>query len=275
MDRRIFLQRSVLAGFALTITPIVPRPQRPSEAPGDCADRVPAPVLTDPGKRAAWRSEQLTAAWRRAAASGSPLLLIVVPDEPSERAVQADAWGQAISHGSDGFIDALLQAELATATQAEISRVIPDYVPQAASLVLVSPCALPVTWRAVSIPFLAQEAAAAKQPLPDEPDERYRELADRRQRRYDEDTIDARIAAVEAAVLGVLPAPEAGEEAPRQERRKAVIPGARWGNNWGCGTDFETKDPLVDEEGWGVDCGMGHVNARAARFLSFLTDEPS
>lgn len=252
MKRRTFLRTTIMTGFALSVTPFIPRRPRPT-APADdgsCLDRVPALSLAgEMTPRLAWRLEQLTQAWRRAAAAGKPLLLIVVPTDDMERWCQSNAWGEAITHGPDALIAALSTAVLATATQHEIAALLPSYpryTPEP-SVVRVDVCAQPAAWTQARI---AEIYAGG--------------LED------SDEAIDARIDAVHASIAALLPAAGVAEGRVRQD----AIPGARWGSAYGCGEEYETEDPLIPNTGWGVDCGMGHVNSRSARFLDFLTQEP-
>ncbi len=85
--------------------------------------------------------------------------------------------------------------------------------------------------------------------------------------------IDALSAAVERAVgaaLGPLPA----DIAPLQERGVALYRAkapvnSRWGHDSGCGVSYEQPDGSLKAEQPGIRCGMGHVPARAARFLEY------
>ena len=90
--------------------------------------------------------------------------------------------------------------------------------------------------------------------------------------------VDARVAEmarmIEASVGGVLgpldPAAIPGLAAAAiAALRTAPPPNARWGVASGCGASYEAAPghPAQQEN---VDCGMGHVAPRAARFLDFL-----
>lgn len=53
------------------------------------------------------------------------------------------------------------------------------------------------------------------------------------------------------------------------------VPGSRWSNYGGCGTEVELtpeeKEKLGEEARFGISCGMGHVPEKSARFLDFLS----
>jgi hypothetical protein len=51
--------------------------------------------------------------------------------------------------------------------------------------------------------------------------------------------------------------------------RRQRIPGSRWGASSGCGTDFE--DATKAEKSRMVDCGLGYIPEKSARFLWFYT----
>ncbi|MFT4979305.1 MAG: hypothetical protein ACI8S6_005215, partial [Myxococcota bacterium] len=91
------------------------------------------------------------------------------------------------------------------------------------------------------------------------------------------EVVSARIAVMEAMIFRLVQPTAASRGADLAARRSEPVTGSRWKRSMGCGSWQETPDPLVPDEqdmGMMIGCGMGHVNARSARFLDFLTKEP-
>jgi hypothetical protein len=53
------------------------------------------------------------------------------------------------------------------------------------------------------------------------------------------------------------------------------VPGSRWAQSSGCGTDIEWEPGEKDDSSVGIACGMGHVPEKSRRFLDFLTADGS
>ena len=276
-SRREVLQQTVAAGFAAyTMSPFVPAPGSPRAGHRGAGEPDLSPDTTGWRVRAQWRMEHLTGAWRRAAVSGRPLLVIVVPIEHWRHHRVGRAWGELLTAGSVKTIAALTRAELVTATQEEIHTVLPAYTVTSAGdeplVVRIEAAEMPARYEAfatdIDIPTAAQEDAASE-----------REYAEERALR--EGWITERIAAMEALVGSAAAAgPGAVLRAgPRRiaHRREADIPGSRWGYSGGCGThyaDDPLEDPDAPERRAMIACGLGHVDPRSRRFLDFLTHDP-
>jgi len=216
-----------------------------------------------PLTRDEWRREELRTAQARAATRGVPLLVIVIPNDDSRRWVLQQAWGQAITHGSNKAISALSACELACAREADLAVVLGNYAPQSPE-----PTAVRVE--------TSGKWSAHRVTLP-EP-ETTKDGSWQSHTAIEEQNITARIKAMEAFILSIAPPRPAARGRDLDAVRKDPIAGSRWMNSGGCGSDPETADPLARsamDDMLLVSCGMGHVSERSARFIDFLVNEPA
>lgn len=232
--RRAFLQR-VLAAGALSVVPNAPMPL---------------------GAWERWRRQQIRAAWRSATALGRPLLAIVVPDTLALRADRESLWGAVLTHGTDETIARLSGAVLVTATPRELRDRLPGFaLGEAPLFVVLSVGTLPVPWHAYSTPIYPTGSLSL---FPDAEGLAAMDTA-----------VMAQVASVEALIAVALPV----WDGPPAPLRTEPVAGSRWGERGGCGDHFEQPDPVADAMGMleiPDRCGMGHVNPRSARFLSFI-----
>ena len=257
-DRRQLLKEMVASGFALcAMAPLVRVPDADDGG-------VPRPSLEGLDVRERWRMEQLLDAWRQAATSGRPLLVILVPERAQRQREVGQAWGELLTAGDAHTIGALSCSLLVTATQAELRRVLPDYRSAAEPLL--------VRIDADRIPARHQTFSAAL--------------------RWGCDDIraciDARVAALEALVRSALPLPlrlrarVLVSAADVEARREQPVPGSRWVSVGACGGGSVGDDPLEDDDyeaymsadGVHRSCGMAFIDWRSARFLQFLVERP-
>jgi len=234
----------------------------------------------------------VSAAYRRAQRAGRPLLCLVVPEDDGAKWTRGSAFGELLNHGSDEDLAPLALCEVVCARMAPLRRLVPAAGRGEPLMVLVDTSAVPAAG-------LRLDAALPK----DEPDARYRLMADGEPRSYkdamaeaqrrEEEVIRRRIGTLARLVREAV-APDGralGERAAqlrgaRGERRRELvaslageararlckerIPGSRWARQSGCGTDIEgEQDNLV------VGCGMGHVPEKSQRFLYFFSKTPA
>ena len=280
-SRRQMMQETVALGFGLfTMSPFVPAPGSPNQTHTGKGRPDLSPNMRGKRQRDRWRMHELTEAWRRAAASGRPLLIIVVPANDDGQV--GGAWGELFTNASDETIAALTQVELVTATQEEIHTVLPAYTVTSVGdeplVVRIEAAEMPARYEAFYTELVYQtwdDFGKLEEQIPG-----YEREARMARAEIENGWIDQRVNALEALVLSaVRPEPSSlggiKEEAIAARRIKE-IPGSRWGSSGGCGTHYSSPDPLEKEGDVRAmyACGMGHVNQRSSRFLDFLTHDP-
>jgi hypothetical protein len=234
-------------------------------------------------------------AYRRARATGRPLLVLVVPETEDMIAYERQhAFGEWLNHGGDETLAMLALTEVFVGRMSHVRRVLPSTPAEDAVMLLVETSELPsrvVPLRA-ELPNLFDGSPWAEGMTWEE-----------RERR-DEARIDERVAILTSLLRGAL-VPDAAtisrrvaqaESVRNLEHRAAVhyaramassaetrasmlhdlaerarerlvgerVPGSRWARSSGCGTTIEGEEDNI-----GVACGMGHVPARSVRFLYF------
>jgi hypothetical protein len=234
------------------------------------------------------RAAIVASGYRRARSVGRPLLVLVVPpDTATDSYERAHAFGEWLNHGSDESLALLALVEVVAARLGDLRAVVPGIAAEGARtplMILIDTAASPPTHRVLDAELPSFVGASGG---------------------IDEAAIDRRIVALgdmleralvpDAAQLALLvgrtdprspvraaPAYQRAMAAQGAERARILrelaesararfvrerIPGSRWAVSFGCGTEIEgDPNPMA------VDCGMGHVPARSARFLHFYTD---
>jgi hypothetical protein len=195
-------------------------------------------------------------AYRRARRAGQPLLIFVIPADPSERWRRGHVLGSFITYGTDAQLAPLAHCEVVCATAAHIH----DLVPKAPDG---EPLALLIDTTAVPASVVAITAKLADPGATNDPD------WDHRQATADQ-VVMANVASVAQALAAALGSGDpklAGDV--RMRLSKSDVPGARWASTAGCGVSYEHPDK--SDEGMGmVACGMGFVSEKSQRFLELL-----
>lgn len=233
MDRRGFLKTSVLLVAPLFIR----RAFGDQSVPGDDGGEV-----------------ALRAGLERARRSASQALVLVVPEKDGQKWERGRAFGEWLNHGTDAELAPLAGYEVVCATMKAVRKV---------AEVSGEPLMVTIDPRTGTA-----RALDAKLPAYDEflGESTSREARNRRE----EATARRRIATLARLVAAPLAAGDVAQRA-RQVRETLVhgrVPGAKWANASGCGTQIEGED------GPDVSCGMGHVPAKSHRFLYFATRRP-
>jgi hypothetical protein len=204
------------------------------------------------------RLAQVVASFRRARASGKPLLVFVIPAAPEARWERGETFGELLNHGADRDLAPLAAAEVVCATMEDLRRIVPSAGAGEPLMVLVHPERLPATARQL-------DTALAPRSSPFEEGMSWQEV----ERREDEAS-DKRIAAMGEMLRRALGDDErraASLAVEVRARLKDKPPaGTRWATGAGCGFSIEGE-----EDKWGMACGMGHVPKKARRFLYFFT----
>jgi hypothetical protein len=197
----------------------------------------------------------VAAAFRRARASGRPLLIFVVPAEDGAKWRRGEVFGELINHGSDRDLAPLAGAEVVCATMEDLRRLVPNVGTGEPLMVLVRPDKVPATARQLDVELAP----------PADWDGSWEE----HQRKEDE-VSDKHIAA-----MGDLLRRSLGDPGKRAATLAAEVrarlkdkppPGTKWAHSAGCGVDIEgERDQMM------VSCGMGSVPKKAQRFLYFFS----
>lgn len=239
MNRRVFLASGValLASFA-------------AEAAGPRTDRAAMAVLSD--------------GWSRARAERMPLLILVIPSDEAARWTRGQALGAWLNHGEKArpLVGSVVWV---CASMAHLRMFMPDLgVRGEPWMVLVDPMGVPPEVQAIA---------------PDVPEMPGGSDMDRAAFAAAEDAaVDGQIAALTAGLDAAMRAWGRGPRDLTAEARQVAVhraadglrappPGAAWANSWGCGVEIEGGEPS------GIMCGMGHVPARATRFLYFYAED--
>jgi len=240
---------------------------------------------------------RLARAFRRAAKSGKPLLVLVIPTDRGEVWARGRLLGSYLNHADDKQLAPIALAEVACATMKELHTIVPHRMKSDPLMVLVETVSVP----AQAIPFapppsrnpfqgrgdaqqdvdadidadIAAVARIVRQALlPDAAtiDRRARQnrarLSTEQLAATDDPTALPEVIDRAAAVLFSQGGAEDRLARAAAERlRLHAVPGSNWASSHGCGTTIEG---VPDDEQRMVACGMGHVPAKATRFLYFF-----
>jgi hypothetical protein len=177
---------------------------------------------------------------------GATRLVLIVPDDDAGKLARGRAWGAFFMHASDAELAPLADVEVVCATAAQVGKLATSTPPPDTLLALVARDGTLAGARAGGLPKNA----------------------------------DAQIGFLAARVRGLLgrgPADAARAAASVRTRLVAQAPpGSHWANASACGyPDVEgMSDPEADEK-IAIDCGMGMVPDKSARFLYFWTQTPA
>lgn len=295
MQRRTLLRGLALGATTLAFPPFL----RTAFAGSGKICRIPASVSegeADERRRKDLARAAFEPSLERARALGKPLLVFVVPRDATLRRDRGLAFAQALTYGPPSLLAELALCELTALEMVDAPRWL-----QSASeplLVLVEPDG--IAFRRIDA-TLPREAAAHW----DEPDTAYEASVEKRVQTIaglvheaiapNGSVLDARARAAAAALpsaevraarsnaasltpealvrAAAIVLRDARRGAPELERRLADAvrseqlrpEGTRWGSSYGCGVEIE------GEAGGMMACGMGHVPAKGARFLHFLS----
>ena len=207
----------------------------------------------------------LEQAWREAQTHGRPMLVLVIPNDPTLNWERGRAFGALINHGSDTAMQSLGLAQLACARMSDMRRLFPNTPSGEPLMFLVEPgmldpavSALDAAWPTRSETMRApsfHESRAADDALFTRQLAIVTEILERglgvRRRRL---SIAARRASAARATATY---------------RSQSVPGSHWALRGGCALQVEGHARI------GGGCGMGHTPALAERFLYFFAVEES
>jgi hypothetical protein len=252
-------------------------------------------------------SGEVGEALARARAAGKPLLVLVVPTNRAAGWQRGRAFGAWINTGGDDAMRLFALCEVVAATQAKLAEVVPAAGTAEALLVLVETDRDPAQVRVErgTLPEIA-DVRGSRVRDPQRDDDEIQQQVDALTTKLhallvpDAATLARRVAQAKSVLPpdaeqaiqsrlahGELPAADADRAAallfghgPRATEalaaaaearvRRTRIPGSHWAKSSGCGETVE--DPPPGYEQAMVACGMGHVPARAARFLDFYVE---
>jgi hypothetical protein len=267
MKRRTFLGAAALAAFA---------PSWIRRAFGDASfggERKP-PVPP----------HRYREALERARKAGRPLLVLVIPDEDSDKWDRGRAFGEWINHGTDAQLAPLALVEVACLGLGEVGRVYDG--PSDPLMLLVDPSERrPMHIMASALPrytprgrVITINADGTRGPEPPSDDSVFTQRV-------------AMLSRLLAEAVEIGPLDEARARALAQAARKRLRDrppaNAHWATSSGCGTTVEpTPEEIEAEERKrreeaargvlsmhsvvSVGCGMGHVPDKSRRFLYWL-----
>lgn len=195
---------------------------------------------------------EVSAAYKRAAATGRKLLVFVVPEDDGEKYTRGTVLGEFLNHGPTASLARLGEVELLAASMDELRALVPAAPKGEPLFVLVDPSAIPSAALGLTTPYATMPPS--------------RGWLDQAGQKKEDGIITRRIEALALLIDTNLPA--AASEAHALTRFKNAmrnpIPGSHWSVTSGCGSYIEdAEDQMMP------DCGMGHVNARSARMLYF------
>ena len=199
---------------------------------------------------------EISRVWRQAGEAGRPLLVLVIPEDEGERWGRGSALGAWLNNASEESLARLGLCEVVCAQIKDLSSLLPD-VPEDAVLVLADPRQFPAKALVASPALVDPNAVNAWEDMV-----AYEAL------------IDQQIQSLEAAFSTLVQPFVPADFSTRRPRLAAVarerwvgqrITGAYWASSYGCGAEIEDY-----EQQWAVGCGMGHVSAKASRFLYFF-----
>jgi hypothetical protein len=196
----------------------------------------------------------------------APLVVLVIPQTDEAKYERGHAFGEWLQHGRPDQLAPLAVARVACAEMAEV-RKLATGVPAGEPWIVV-----------VNDDGRAEALEGALPPRP-------RAMRGEGDEKGEERVIAGRIAAlakilwsskVLTARMKTRDVSWAAAGAEVQRRVRAVPPpGSHWARDSMCGYEtVENMKPAPGDEMIGVDCGMGHVPAKSARFLYFWTQTP-
>ncbi len=194
-----------------------------------------------------------------------PLLAIVIPSADGDKSERGNAFGEYLMNGSDAQLAPLSTVELVCATVGDLQKVTREPLPLKPAeplLVLIEPDGATRLASAAGLPsnvvggrYVGEDQEEARI------DARIRFLADRVK-----------------GVIGARPLKSTVAAAAAEVRARLKLqapPGAHWARPSMCG--YAEVEGLIDREAderLSMDCGMGHVPQRSARFLYFYSKTP-
>jgi hypothetical protein len=190
-------------------------------------------------------------AYRRARHAGQPLLVFLIPNDPTERWRRGVVLGAFITYATDAQLAPLARCEVVCATTAHVHELVPNAPTGEPLALLIDTTAVPASVVAINAtladPSATHDDAAADQLVM---------------------TNVESVAKSLAAALGTADPKLA--DAVRTRLSKRDVPGARWASSLGCGVSYEHPDKADEQMGM-VACGMGFVSEKSRRFLELLT----
>lgn len=253
MKRRAFLKSAAAAAMA-----VAPAMIRKAFGDGSC----PTPATS--GKGTADNLGALSEAFRRAQRNGKTLLVFVIPADDGIKYDRGSAFGAWLNHGTPQQIAPLARCEVVCATMADVKRLVPGAPGKEPLMVAVPPTGDDLM--AIALDAELPVARGGKGGRGD-----WNEMVKR-----DEEMVEKRIAVLAGLARNLWKDPfniDANAVALAKEvKAKYVeqrVPGSRWGHASGCGTTVEGE-----EDEMRVACGMGHVPAKASRFLYMYAKTP-
>ena len=197
-------------------------------------------------------------AYRRARRAGRPLLVFVIPADPSARWLRGGALGAFITYATDAQLAPLGHCEVVCATAAHVHDFVPDAPAGEPLALLIETAAVPAHVAAITAALANPSVTGA-----DEPDWQHREAAA-------DQIVMTNVATIAQALSTALgPADPKLAADVRTRLSKRDVPGARWASSAGCGVSYEHADKADENMGM-VDCGMGFVSEKSRRFLELL-----
>lgn len=198
----------------------------------------------------------VAAAFRRAQQAKRPLLVFVIPANDSEKYDRGQTFGELLNHGTDKDLAPLSDAEVICATMADLKKVVPDAGDGEPLMLLVKTDRVPAAVKQLQVELPSYDSI--------------QDLSWEERHKAEEKVAEQRIAAMgtllRQALGGDTSKLAARAEGVRARLVKRPPSGAHWANASGCGTQIEgVEDNMV------IGCGMGHVPAKAGRFLYFFS----
>jgi hypothetical protein len=253
MRRRGFL-KGALGIAALAAAPML---IRRAFADGSC------PTPNNSGKGTADNLGALTDALKRAQRNGKHLLVFIIPAEDGIKYDRGSAFGAWLNHGTPKQIAPLARCEVVCATMADVKRLVPSVQGKEPLMVAIWPSGdqmLPIVLDA-ELPLAPRGKNFGD----------WKEVEKR-----DNEMVEKRIAVLAGLIRNLWKDPfniDANADALAKEVKvkyvEQRVPGSRWGHASGCGTTVEGE-----EDEMRVACGMGHVPAKASRFLYMYAKTP-
>jgi hypothetical protein len=245
VNRRGFLRTSVSGAAALALAG-APGFIRRAFADSSCA----------PQPRA--RLASLAGAYRRAQRAGTPLLVLIVPEDVDAQWDRGMAWGELLNHGTDAQLAPLARVEVACASMRDVVELAPSAAGR-------EPLAM-----AIDTAGSPAQVTRIDGNLPQYPSD-FRRGDWQEITRVEAGITSARIELIARLLRDALaPNGDAGDAAVLAQSVRARLTdhppvGARWARSSGCGTIVEGQN---DNSVFG--CGMGHVPEKSQRFLAFF-----
>jgi hypothetical protein len=267
MNRRKFLS-AVSSGAALAVPTAALTATWPHFLRSAFAEPSP------PGSAEVTGLAVVSEGFRRAQRAGKPLLVLIIPRDDAAKWERGRAFGAWLNHGSAEQLWPLALCEVACATLDDLRRLVPTVGLGDPLMIVVETAAVPVTVTRLDAKLVEPPG---RRPRPSSVE------AWREQQRLEEAQVDQQIATLaRLARKGLVDSPASGNQravptgaaamATLAEEAKARllhqrVPGSHWASSMGCGTRVEGHPEI----GRGIQCGMGHVPEKSARFLYFYT----